>query len=87
MVSSMNSTSRFGKSCAKASAMLRDLDEEMDASLDRMLSSLRGGMTVWDDVCFLVSEMVGMKINVLSAVDSVDVLQVAHFHQVWLATD
>lgn len=64
---------------AVASAMTGDIDDDMEASLQRMISSLSDGMTVWDDVCSLVCEMVGMKINVLTAVDTVEVLQVAHY--------
>ena len=60
-------------------AMVRDTEDDMQDGLLRMLASLQDGATIWDDVCFLVSQMVGMNINVLSAVDSVDVIQVAHY--------
>lgn len=54
-------------------------DLGMTASLVRMLNSLISGKHIWDDVCFMVARLVGMNINLLSAVDRQDVLQVAQY--------
>lgn len=64
---------------AAAKVLPTATENALSVTLLRMLGSLQHGRLIWDDVCFFAVQIVGMNITVLSAVDKIEVLQVAHY--------